>query len=78
MPVYTVREVSGSAKADVDLKARGLDARVVTMTQLDPLGVVEYPQVAYHLYSKLLPAFMVCKSFNRERYLNSPLVGNSE
>lgn len=61
MPVYTVREVTGDAKPDSDLELRGLKARVVTMTQLDPIAVPDYPQIAYHLYSKLLPAFMVCR-----------------
>lgn len=60
MPIYTVREVTGSAKPDPNLKARGLDAKAVTLTHLDPIGMADYPQVAYSLYSKLLPAFMVC------------------
>jgi len=59
MPIYTVRETTGDQKPHPELKGRGLDARVVTMTQLDPVALPDYPQVAYHLYSKLLPAFMV-------------------
>lgn len=59
MSIYTVREVTGNAKPNADLLARGLNAKQVSMTSLDPLAVAEYPQIAYHLYSKLLPAFMV-------------------
>jgi hypothetical protein len=59
MPIYTVREITGDQKPDPILKTRGLDARVVTMTQLGPLALPDYTQVAYRLYSQLLPAFMV-------------------
>jgi len=59
MPIYTVREVTGSAKAHKHLEERGLNARSVTMTSLDPLALPDYPQIAYRLYTTLLPAFMV-------------------
>lgn len=58
MSIYLVREVSGNAKAHADLEARGLNARSVTISALDPLAVADFPQIAYHLYSKVLPAFM--------------------
>lgn len=63
MSIYTVREVTGNNKAHAHLEDRGLNARSVTLTQLDPLGLADFPQTAYHLYSKLLPAFMVCPSY---------------
>lgn len=59
MPIYTVREAVGKAKAHPELETRGLNARAVTMTSLDPIALPDYPQTAYHLYSKLLPAFLV-------------------
>jgi len=59
MPVYTVREVIGNKKPHAELESRGLNAQVVTLTQLDPIALPDYPQVAYHLYTKLLPAFLV-------------------
>jgi hypothetical protein len=30
------------------------------MTKLDPVGVADYPQVAYSIYKASLPAFIVC------------------
>jgi len=59
MSIYLVKEVSGNAKAHAHLEARGLNARSVTATALDPVGVADFPQIAYHLYKSLLPAFMV-------------------
>lgn len=64
MSIYTVREVSGNAKAHPHLEARGLNARSVPMTSLDPLAIADYPQIAYHLYTKLLPAFMLANKNN--------------
>jgi hypothetical protein len=59
MSIYTVREVTGNAKPHPHLESRGLNAKSVAISSLDPLAVPEFPQIAYHLYSKLLPAFMV-------------------
>lgn len=70
MSVYTVREVSGNSKPHPHLESRGLSARSVTISSLDPLAVPDFPQIAYHLYSKLLPAFMVCKCYNKSNLPN--------
>lgn len=60
MPIYLVREVHGNAKPQASLEARGLKAKSVTATSLDPVALPDFPQVAYKLYTKLLPAFLVC------------------
>lgn len=60
MSIYLVREVSGNSKPNADLEARGLNARSVTLSSLAPLAIADYPQIAYHLYTKYFPAFMVC------------------
>jgi hypothetical protein len=70
MSIYTVREVTGNAKAHPHLESRGLKAKSVTISSLDPLAIPEYPQIAYHLYSKLLPAFMVSGLNVIRRYSN--------
>lgn len=63
MPIYTVREVTGNAKANKHLEERGLSARSVSMTALDPIALPDFPQIAYKLYTTLLPAFMVCSHY---------------
>lgn len=35
------------------------------MTALDPIALADYPQIAYHLYTKLLPAFLVCSNLSQ-------------
>jgi len=62
MSIYTVRECSGDAKPHKHLEERGMNAKSVTATSLDPLALADFPQIAYHLYTKLIPAFMVCCS----------------
>lgn len=59
MPIYLVREVYGTTKPQASLESRGLKAKSVTATSLDPLAIPDYPQIAYKLYTKLLPAFLV-------------------
>jgi hypothetical protein len=59
MPIYTVREVSGNAKAHKHLEDRGIRARSVPMTSLDPIALPDFPQIAYKLYTTLIPTFMV-------------------
>lgn len=59
MSIYTVREISGKGKASSNLEARGMYAKTVSMSSLEPLALPEFPQIAYKLYTKLLPAFMV-------------------
>jgi len=60
MSIYTVREATGNRKPHSHLESRGMNAVSVPLTSLGAIAVPEYPQIAYHLYTKLLPAFMVC------------------
>jgi hypothetical protein len=66
MSIYTIREATGDAKAHAHLEKRGLKARSVTMTSLDPIAIPDYPQIAYRLYKTLLPAYMVRPTRNKE------------
>lgn len=57
MPIYTVREAVGGVKAHPHLESRGMNARSVTSSALDPIALPFFPQIAYRVYMMLLPAF---------------------
>jgi hypothetical protein len=64
MSVYTVREATGDKKPNSHLISRGLNARTATISALDPIAVPSRRQLAYDIYTKLLPAFMVFIPFS--------------